>query len=1217
MSHDKKDYTLSDWEEYLAPQVPQVELLGEIPISDEERKQIGRQLGHYLESHWQEGRSSILENIHDRFPATFILFMVAQGIHGWSDSGFWPEVDEVTGHEFDPNWRRKLGRLFERILKKYRLSLFPDMGGYRYVTPILTHGGIPTHSLNDYFKYLLYPAVTRAWYADMSTDELIEDWLLSSYCNIADNSVSHFLESGGEIARDFVERSRELAGEYQETGQVPEAEVVGLPRRVVENFYRWAVEEEGFKPGERREGSGFRFRRPILWLDPWGEGLVLELPPQQIPATHSQAQVEWHIQADGERLAKLPVQIRRSGYDLRTEEKNFRLDKPASEYQVLLWLDDEEKHTWRYPGLTEERPLLVFDAKRQTLLQGQSLPARMLWLLYPAKMELEFDGEAAKREQFPRLPWGWHPFTAEAWDLSQATRLKLPQEGQKTFSIAIRPDEAARRPRLVGGRLYTASNLAATPLYIGQPPTVRVPLVGRSSLEEELSRWRISLRSKWTTQPQRDMVRSLVALLPHLRQTDNDEIELPLNLPDLLGESPIGNFVIRLRGPLGRDAELPLRILPHLEFIGHDELHLPNPETGPPEVTLLFETDSATRLENQAKDENIQIEFEDGLYQVTVGAELDDVTLTAVRSLSEGEPVRVPLWIPLRRLRWTVIGAEKEQIWGGHLLKQPVDALLQTDAPLLLVDLGQGFRPTDAIPDTLTLRLLDVDNTVLQIDEATISPQGRWRFELGRFFDTIRHSDSPVMRFEVSCPYLPGHPEPVKQWVMSLSRLPVVDNVRVVNTQFEVGLTVTISWKERVRLRNQAVRIWSVWRPWQPPHEEKIPNEGEAGTLTFQTNQTDFLIGQYVLEFIVVDPWRQSPEPKRPAKDAPNVAIIETLTPAERINQLNRAIEQFGPSLNMLIERACIQWQQGDRAAFWADVKQGYNHLKEATLFQLLTLADLVDKDGDEQQQTDIRLKLFAPDLFRRLLAQYRRGQLASGLFQRYLGYLPRSDSFPLETSRLLLQLEDERARLYAVQQLLRQNDPLGVETIRQWIQQARLSEADAVALLNDNPLLAVKHLRPYLSEPAMVRILEQLSLDETVIIRPGYWVYSVAGWAQIKEIVDITEERAIKYFLPGQPDLRLRAILRPSYEARSIIITILDNGYRVQFEKQETLYQCKKVEGCCFITPDKDFLCNKHNRASHGGIGPEFKIHQVDKTVFRSTDDLTYRRIAPPDMCG
>jgi len=46
--------------------------------------------------------------------------------------------------------------------------------------------------------------------------------------------------------------------------------------------------------------------------------------------------------------------------------------------------------------------------------------------------------------------------------------------------------------------------------------------------------------------------------------------DVPLHLGWLLGKAPYGNFIVRLRGPLGRSAELPLRILPHLEICGHD-----------------------------------------------------------------------------------------------------------------------------------------------------------------------------------------------------------------------------------------------------------------------------------------------------------------------------------------------------------------------------------------------------------------------------------------------------------------------------------------------------------------------------------------------------------------------------------------------------------------------------------------------------------------------
>ena len=182
---------------------------------------------------------------------------------------------------------------------------------------------------------------------------------------------------------------------------------------------------------------------------------------------------------------------------------------------------------------------------------------------------------------------GGRLLTGDARTLKQGTKTQNSEMIQDLFH---RHPCQIRRPHLVGGNLFSAASAAApTPLYIGPPPFIRIPLVGRTGFIEELSRWRLTLRSPWVADPQRDLRRlPLSDLQAHLIH-QHGYVELPLDIPELLGDTPTGSYVIRLRGPLGRDAELALRLLPHLYFTGHENIYLPHPETGPPEITLLID----------------------------------------------------------------------------------------------------------------------------------------------------------------------------------------------------------------------------------------------------------------------------------------------------------------------------------------------------------------------------------------------------------------------------------------------------------------------------------------------------------------------------------------------------------------------------------------------------------------------------------------------------
>ena len=109
------------------------------------------------------------------------------------------------------------------------------------------------------------------------------------------------------------------------------------------------------------------------------------------------------------------------------------------------------------------------------------------------------------------------------------------------------------------------------------------------------------MRNRWAAEPTVDLRNvPLTNLSHHLIQKDSF-VELPLNLPELLGDAPTGDYTLRLRGPLGRDAELPLRLLSHFFVTGHENIYLPHPKNGPPEAKLLIETAAAMTIEYQAE----------------------------------------------------------------------------------------------------------------------------------------------------------------------------------------------------------------------------------------------------------------------------------------------------------------------------------------------------------------------------------------------------------------------------------------------------------------------------------------------------------------------------------------------------------------------------------------------------------------------------------------
>lgn len=710
-----KHRSLEDWEEWLAPQVRQVELLGEIPLTADECTQLGKAIGLRVRGF---GHKRALRILGGNYPCALAVYLVTQGIYGYRGGDYWSEVVETTNLKRAYVWQ--VGQAFEAILNEAGLPLFYDMRqeAHRYVSLILAHGGIPNYCLPDFFSNVLQPSVLRVQYADMSSSELIDEWQWQSSAKyFTDKPVVRFLVYGERVADDFLERCREMARDYLDSGLVPDADQVGLPERVVESYRQW-IAEQGAEQVQRETGNRWRLRKPAVLVDPWGEGVILDLPPQQVPATEIQADVAWRVKA-GDETHVIPVRVRRTGFDLKTTAESLPLRQPAEIFEVALLADGEFKGTWRYQGVDEKHPLLIFDVERGTLLKlSYSLPARRLGLLYPSELDLDIEGDAEFSEQWPRLPWGWVTFQGQTWDLSRATRLVLSKNGQKVFTAILRPDEAKQRPSLQGGNLLSPEKPGVrAPVYMGPPPHVRIPLTGRRDLDDELIRWRVTVQNKWAAIPGIQWTRTLTDLRSQLA-IDEKHVDLLLSHPSLLGERPFGNYFVRLRGPLGRGGEFTLRVVPHLAISGHEELYLPDPQRGHRPAMLAVETLPGDDLDCEGREDECRVEAtsRNGKrweYQVKVDPDVTDVELALSRRLPSGDTVRVPVPVSIRRLRWALVSDLMEahrREWTGRIIRSPVDALLQAQSPCLLVELPTSEESLIS----LELRLVDIDGTELQ-----------------------------------------------------------------------------------------------------------------------------------------------------------------------------------------------------------------------------------------------------------------------------------------------------------------------------------------------------------------------------------------------------------------------------------------------------------------------------------------------------------------------
>jgi hypothetical protein len=1187
---------LEEWESKLRFQVQEVDLLGEIPITPDESRELGELLGNLVrEQGWHRAEQEL-----EKYPCSCAVYLVSQGIHSYAEGDFWSAIRDSTGLSISAIQTTQWGQLFESIIADLGLPSFSSLRGHRYVGPILAHGGIPDFCLPDFFEHFIHPLVTRPQYAALSAADFIEERLYQSSAQYqVDKPVTRFLEYGGKVAEDFVERCRQMATRTAEAGIVPAAEEVGLPPRVIERYREW-VEGQSRSPVRRR----VKYRRPVLFLDR-GWGPSFELPSQQIPASESEMQVTWRVYADNTLVGEVPVEVRQEEFDLKTAAETIPLPNPASEYRVELLFAHPEEHgqpvveetrrEWSFSGLREDCPLVAFDPQSWAIVPTRGiLPAHPLWLLYPPGVNLEVEppDAASERERLPRMPWGWHDFLGTLMDLTDARQLVVRQANGAVSSFPLEKADLKDQPALGGADLCPIED-GRPPLYVGPPPLVHIPLAAHAA---QLHRWRAELRNEWAAVPELQVAGSLVDLEEHILRGDGF---VNLRLEDFLESAPMGNYQVTVRGPLGYTADLPFRVLPGLDIAGHDVLLLP--DESQKEVEFLVETCSQVRVLPQPGTRDCRItrieeDDERNLYEIAVDPRRANAPLRFAREMPDGEPVFVALTVPIRRLRWMVVLSPERALapeWRITSLRLPIEALEQSYEPCVLLDLfGGAWDGLGA-----TMRLEDADGQVLKEESAYFrdgQPYGR--FDLRAFMDTIRQATAPPFSLKLNLYGMPDGRGEVSCPLLVVTRQFVVDEASVDVVWDGDTVNLSLSWKAPVRVRHRYVRLWPAWRPWEKHVEVVIPDEAlEEHHCSIPAK--DLAPGKYLLEFGASDPWTASQQlPERPVSDAGFIPVaIPPGAAQQRLEHLADLESQGQLSFAAMVERACIRRDIDQAKLSHADFQWCFENLDVGEMDQVLALARCVS--SDRALDLPLRMKMAAARRVERVLEAYRTGQLAEDTYREYLWALPRPSLLPVDTCEVLLAIDDEMLRVQAAKRLLQRGRPAGVKAVVGWVKEGTLSDEDALDLLHTCVALTVKELEQAIPHPAAIRLMEKLGKEHpdhvpVVVVRPGYWARCAAGWGRIERI-ETPGGESVDQFFHTESDVRLHLFLRAQDRERAEKVVVDLSADTVVFPGADCLYTCGKCKH--FSSRHMNVVLREHDLAAHEGMNP---ARRTEKTT-------------------
>lgn len=823
-------YTL---EKRLAQELPNLVLIGELPLTFELYHQITMEIQGLVKRQGFADASNILR---ERYPCVLAVFLVAHGIYKYHGGNYWSAIINTAGSNGVHTW----GKFFLQFLHHHQLPLFPDSGGHTYVTPILLHGGIPDHSLHKFFEHVVVPLSESMAMSDTDIEVSLHDMIREEIQHAPINRpIGRFLTYGGAVARDFVYRVLDLHRTYIEHTHVPERLKVGLPQRVIDSYAKWA---------ERRRSQSsnlaLRLRRPEVWFDRWGDGVLLDLPAERLSGIE-RPEASWRMQSD-QAIQSRRVVVSATNEAWETMPIRIPLD-PASRYEVQFQSGVSLLRSWSIIPSCIDEPLLVFDSDTGSLIPiHKSLPARALWLVMRTDAIIRVT-QGEQRDQPIELADTWSNFRLEHWDLSRAKEVRI-----NSVTLPVLPDERTLRPQLIGGKLIDLGlRTVDLPLYEQQLPKIAIPIPPQRTAAQELGRWRFTL----LVDRQRICQQEPLANLQSAITTTDESLLIDL---DKLSQSRFGRFVIALRGPLGRDSNFEFGLVAQLRVSGHDRLRIvESPDQLPIGVLQIV---AHPDLAIVASDSLLRVtEQQPALFTVIAPPQ---VVLARLAIRSRSNPGQeLPLTVPLPQLHWTLTNQEVN--WSSNPIRCAQAWLDQTEAPELLLRLEPPLQLV-TLPRIRLMIRSELEPHIQHDLQARGSAMRGWSFALQTARDTIRNSHSPSLIALLNVSDLLNIREPTLLPILSIVQNLDIRQLHVKVIERQTYWDIQATWEQSRNITGMVLSFWPLWQPWRPAIHFPIPDES-VNCFVQRIDRGDLPPGRYRVNVNIINPW-SSTELLRPER---------------------------------------------------------------------------------------------------------------------------------------------------------------------------------------------------------------------------------------------------------------------------------------------------------------------------------------------------------------
>jgi hypothetical protein len=762
------------------------------------------------------------KGIEDKYPVSFSFFLVLIGIDHYKGGEFWPAVWNTINFSQKTSRQIEWGKLFIEVLNKHKLPNFEDEKAFKYVTPILGHGGIPNYCLPDFFEKLLLPIINgEIESASTSTEEILQEWKLhSSLYLTTDKPVYRFLLLGGKVASDFLTRCIQVAQDIIDGNDLDESfEHSQVPERVVESFREWYDKNKI----QIKKKAVSQIKPPQIVFDELENKITCYIPEQnllddcKIPV--------YELRIDNNLITSQKVKSFRYANKTMIDEAEFILP-PAENYSIKLINNSSRIRKWEFTGLRNNSVWMAFsDDHNKPLIKRDLLPRSTFWLV--CRQDFRLQKHDCIIEEPVILANQWKCFICVRINTEQTTSLSLTNKDE----LIQLPLSSSKEPFLNKEHL-PGWDIDGYPLFTEILPNVHIPF----EKSEDLNQWIVTIK----TLRQKQNIKKVFRLSDVCLNAEGNEAVIKLSDIALLAERPLGIFNIRLRGKLGNDKEFTFGYIEKFVFV-HEGREFYLAEDSP---TILIETIPDISLNSTdcckiQKQENsfCEISVEEGTAKASLDVLYNDNKFV--------------LSFDIPRLMWKLQGVANEDYIGWH----------SKEFEILIDDL----QASQDVTFTVRANLSDGEKCSLQIKETDYKEErifrsGRAKYDLRLLTDSISYARLPLVSLFLNfdnAKYFDANRCVLKvrtEWTVERNSFSCIDEIKT-DTRI-----LWIAWSEKRSLKNRIIRLWDCSRPWREPIDYQI--EDRKAEIIIEDKLDVLPAGHYRTEFTVVNEWVVEDEQK-------------------------------------------------------------------------------------------------------------------------------------------------------------------------------------------------------------------------------------------------------------------------------------------------------------------------------------------------------------------